>query len=244
VQSILDQLGAASEDRIAVMLYGSYARGTADQQSDVDILELVSRSPSPRETVGVNVTQYLPSHLHAMAQRGSPFVLHLKLEGRVLTDPAGVLARCLSSYRPPANYDQWWDQVRVAAGVLDSEDAADHVDGLARLGIYLLRTATYVRCIELLCPTFDVGRAVRTIGDDGLEQALALRHKARFELADVCLLRRELERLVPDVWSNEHGTVAAFAVATADRSDVAALLAGVLSDSVGIQYSALTLPPL
>jgi predicted nucleotidyltransferase len=61
VQSILDQLGTASEEPIAVMLYGSCARGTADQQSDVDILELVSRSPSPREVAGANVTQYLPS---------------------------------------------------------------------------------------------------------------------------------------------------------------------------------------
>jgi hypothetical protein len=123
---------------IAVMLYGSYARGTADAHSDVDVLQVVDQAPTPYSVAGVNVTQYLPMHLTAMAKSGSLFVLHLRLEGRILSDPYGILRRCLDAYVPPSGYTFLMRELGIAAAALDTtaSDIDRYLPALARWGSF------------------------------------------------------------------------------------------------------------
>src|SRR5215217_6665491 len=102
IERAVSQPGAT---RLATMLYGSQARLSAGNGSDIDLVELVNSEPHSYESFGVSVTQYVPAHLKAMASAGSLFVLHLKLEGLSITDPHGVLKRALGAYRQPSNYD-------------------------------------------------------------------------------------------------------------------------------------------
>lgn len=244
-----DEVGAviaqASPDRIALMLYGSYARGTADGDSDIDVLELVTKSPRSYKLGKANVTQYVPAHLHALGQQGSLFVLHLRMDGKVVLDTQFVLRNALNSYTPPVSYEHLWNQLSTAAGILDpsAQNFEDYVHGLARLGIYILRTAVYLRSIELGRPNFDVESLSAADADRGLRCALALRRRDKFTLNDVVTLRHQIELVVPNVKSNELSTVEAYAVANSDRPDLSSLFSAVLSTSGQIEYSALTLPP-
>ena len=233
-----------SPHRLALMLYGSVARGTADSGSDVDVLELVAGPALSYKSGNVSVTQYEASHLHALSRQGSLFVRHLRSEGIVLSDPFNSLRLALDAYVAPNSYDHIWKQIAVAAGILDpvATDFDMYVGGLARLGIYLLRTSVYVRSIERGQETFDLGNIKWIAEDKDLLCALGMRRREEFQRKDVEFIRKQLGRILPQISTNPYPTIEAFAVATSSRSDLAALFTVVLSDSDGVDYSALTLP--
>jgi len=245
VQAAIDEAMATnSSGRIAVMLYGSTARGSSNRESDIDVLELVEQSPCQRSVNRVNVSQYMPKHIRSMARSGSLFVLHLKLEGKILYDPTGTLRSCLDSYQTPVDYESTWRTIRVAAGALDAQasDVARYRHGLGRLGIYLLRTAVYLRCIGLGVPNFDVVEAAALVGDGKLKDVLNLRRNQEFEPHDIHAIKLELEKLVPNCWFNRYESVASYAIATANHREVGALLAAVMSDAATVEYTSLTVP--
>ena len=137
---------AVAHPYLALMMYGSQARGSADAGSDVDVLAVVNQDAGMYSVGRVSITSYTPSHLHMMAQSSSLFVLHLKREGIVLNDAHGVLARALSAYERIQDFEVSRDQIRAAASVLHVSDALfeTHGQSLGRLGVYLLRTALYL----------------------------------------------------------------------------------------------------
>ncbi|WP_446211504.1 nucleotidyltransferase domain-containing protein [Micromonospora sp. IBSANI012] len=71
-----------------VVLYGSHARGAADEQSDRDLLVVSDDSSVYSGIEAANpqacVSQYRWNEFRAMRNAGSPFLVHLKLEGRVI----------------------------------------------------------------------------------------------------------------------------------------------------------------
>jgi len=242
---VTEVLRRAPENRLALMLYGSVARGTADTGSDIDILELVSAGPAPYTVGNANVTQYEVSHLRALATQGSPFVLHLRKEGSILADQHGVLQRTLDAYITPKSYQHIWSQFEAASAALDpsAEDFDRYAPGLGRLGNYLLRTAVYIRSIERGETSFNLASMEWVSSDPSLVQALALRRNTVFSSDDIKILRRELGRLLPRLQENPYRSVEALAVASSDRRELAALFTPVLQDAEGVEYSALTLPP-
>ena len=233
-------------NRLALMLYGSVARGSAHAESDVDLLELVTEEPAAYRFGRVNVTQYLPSHLQVLASQGSLFVLHLRADGIVVSDDFGILRHSLEAYSPPSDYHHVWDQLAFAAGILDpaASNIQDHVAGLARLGIYVLRTAIYLQTVERGEPDFDSERIASLSADEELQHALAIRRRLdTVQVPDVELLYRVLRRTLPACQGNSFPSVEAYMVAHADRGDLDPLFAAVLSGSGPIGYSALSLPP-
>ena len=77
--ALVDRIRASlGTESLAYAVYGSQARGTATDRSDIDVLQLVDTRPGVHSAGPVNVTSYLPFTLREMAMRGSLFVLHLK----------------------------------------------------------------------------------------------------------------------------------------------------------------------
>lgn len=227
------------------MLYGSVARGTADCDSDIDVLELVTGPAASYEVGKANVTQYEASHLRSLAEQGSLFVLHLRNDGVVLSDPGGVLRRTLNAYSQPSGYCHVRRQLRDASALLDpaAVDFDAHTSSLARLGIYLLRTSVYLRTAEAGQPAFDLGAIEWLNGEPDLQKALALRRKKVFYRQDVEFLREQLGRSLGGVATNHFASIEALAVAQASRQDLLPLLGAVLQNNDGVDYSSLSLPP-
>ncbi|MXW09378.1 MAG: nucleotidyltransferase domain-containing protein [Gammaproteobacteria bacterium] len=86
----------------AIWLYGSHARGKVRPDSDLDVL-VVEESDSPMlgvldvgtELVNASISQYSWREIYGMAEYGSLFLHHLRLEGRPIFEDE----RCRGRFR-------------------------------------------------------------------------------------------------------------------------------------------------
>src|SRR2546429_9837329 len=78
----------------AAMVFGSVAREMSADDSDIDVLQLVSSPMASYKEGRYSVSVYPYLSLKNMALQGNLFVLHLKLEGRIISDPKGLLCDC------------------------------------------------------------------------------------------------------------------------------------------------------
>jgi predicted nucleotidyltransferase len=228
----------------SVMLYGSYARGTASFRSDIDILALVDDRPQSLTDANLAITAYRADHLRALARNGSLFVLHLIHDGVILYDTNNELTEILASYRPPTEPSRLSAEFAIAASgliVATSEERRSFGESMQSLAFYLLRTAVYSACALRGEPQFDTRLA---LGALGLEHLAALFEERR-EKYDPSRLDRVLETLptvLPGCGEPAWDGLAATAVAVADTWPLASdLLAYVLAGKP-IDYTALSLP--
>lgn len=99
-----------SSQRIALVQFGSRARGDADQLSDRDVLIVCARPNEISDYVwnlkaaGWSPTVYSWSRLRAAISRGDLFIQHLRQEGKIIVDPEHRFEDELSAYRPRFSY--------------------------------------------------------------------------------------------------------------------------------------------
>jgi Nucleotidyltransferase domain len=232
---------------LAVALYGSRARGTARAGSDVDVLQIVQGRAGSYSCGQVNISAYRPQTLIRMARRGSLFVLHLKTDAIVISDPFGVLGEAFRAYRTPSTYEPLFVELRAAAMALHSVTDTDrHWAALRHLGLYLLRTAVYAKTALAGTPEFDVDTAATMLGFPGAREALTLRYAEPNRADDLQILLDAFEDVLGPVPESHLDSVEALAVALAnDRPYASGLLAQVLiGGSGGMEYTALAPPPL
>jgi len=208
------------------MLYGSRARGDGGEHSDVDLLQVTIRESFSHHKGRYSVVAYPFDRLFSLARAGSLYVLHLKLEGRVLEDAYGDLARVLDAYAPPVSYDPLNEGLRAAASMLDVPcDWSGNRTGLFRAGVFILRTALYARCAAAGRPTFAMAEVARHVGDPRVESVSALKHRTEIGPDEIALIRGLVERYLGLEVRNPYGTLEALAVSLYRRHPLAASLA-------------------
>lgn len=95
---------------VSICIFGSSARASTDQLSDKDILVTAENPALALETVGTlrdegwSVAFFCRSRLERMAEAGSLFILHLKLEGRIVRDPEFWLEGLIDDFHPKSCY--------------------------------------------------------------------------------------------------------------------------------------------
>jgi predicted nucleotidyltransferase len=237
----MDEIQSAlSGTSLAVMLYGSRARGSSRADSDVDVLQLVLNHPRSYSKGRVNVAAYTPGHLAQLADRGSLFVRHLRDEGVILDDQDGVLARLLDRYRAPVDYLPLKRELAVTFGAVVSATLDDLSPGLIRLAIYATRTALYIKADELGRLVFDTEKVCAVCGMPGLAARLrSADPKVAYELASIGLhligipapIEMPRDLASAGIWAQDQFPMAA------------TLLEAVIAGRSEIEYTALTLPP-
>jgi hypothetical protein len=193
------------------MIFGSFARGDASEDSDIDVLVLAPRRSKPTKRGRVNVSTYDESTLREMAERGSLFVLHLRNEGRILRDDKGTLSRCLDSYRPPETYDQLRATLRQVANLLDVDEIAYAArwNEYNELALFVLRTLLYAQFAEDGAPVFSLQTIRQRVQRKGLDGAFALKASSGPRFEQFAVARSLVEDLVGSKARNAFGTIEA-----------------------------------
>ena len=181
------------DDVFAISLLGSVARGNADEASDVDILviseagvrqsRLLRRLPPPLRQESLSLLSYSTDRWMEDVARGSLFLHHLRLEGRILYDSKGLLESGLEAIaaRPPDVVGEIHMQLRR----LRLYDDLDRLNGqhlFALAHLYAIGKATAIaRCVGLGEPIF--------VKEDALKRLAAQQPHLRAAAAAVTRLR-------------------------------------------------------
>jgi predicted nucleotidyltransferase len=139
------------ESVVAIVEYGATARGDADAYSDRDICVWVEdigeyefeaiRTHIAREFSCElrSVSCYRLSTVDEMVQNGSLFLLHLRLEGRVLIDPDGIAEAALSSLAPYVHFQRDVERFRDVFN-----DVVDEYNTTGELSVFELHVLSIV----------------------------------------------------------------------------------------------------
>ncbi|MFI6958696.1 hypothetical protein ACIBJI_35175 [Nocardia sp. NPDC050408] len=231
---------------LALMLYGSQARGSADHDSDVDVLQIAYRRAGSYSDGRVSVTVYTPRHLRKMAERGSLFVLHLRAEGIELEDPNGVLRDALSAYQAPRSYDSLLAELRSAAravAIKGIEFDALHEE-LGRLGIYLIRTWLYLENVKVGITAFEVSDAAAAQTDQEVLEVLRLRRAKSLSYDDSIKIQAKVMKVF-EVESEESKDLSELVrELAAEHPHASALIQQVFEYLDTLNYADMPLPPL
>lgn len=191
---LIEELRAKTAGKFrALLLYGSWARGDADESSDLDVLAVDYVGALPERGGDVSLSLYSEQELAEAT--GTLFGHHLSRDGVILHDPGGVLAAVLAAIEPPAP-DTVLTRIRSLSPVLDmpEEDRTTYVDGLTKVARYLLRSALYAKALDAGSPCYSVREIATRCADPDLEAILSS-HEDKRPLASLAVLGDITSRL-------------------------------------------------
>jgi len=198
---------------LAMLLYGSWARGDANAESDIDVLLLDAGSNlQSRRHEHISVARYGIRDVSNLS--GTLFGYHLVRDGLVLHDTDDQLAGALASIEAPEP-GSVISRVRSLAAVLDVSEAdrGKYIEGLTKVGRYLLRTALYAQALDAGRPCFSVREIAERKHDPALVYVLsshaAVRPAASLEVfSELCgRLAAAVGQLAPNAYGSLHGLI-------------------------------------
>ena len=165
---------------VAILLFGSLARGDQSDNSDTDLLTVTLDDETRHISVGhLSLFLYPWSTLENSARNGDLFVYHLVREARPLFDPDGYLPKLKEAFRVRPDYmveiahatDLGWYLTRYG------DDLNSHL--LAKRALWCIRTILIARSAEHDEPVFAPQLLANQTQSMAARDLLARRHSPR-----------------------------------------------------------------
>ena len=209
----------------ALLLYGSHARGDAQEASDVDILQVTPTHTAPYAVGRLNVTCYTLEQLLRIARQGGLFARHLVEEALPLTDPHDVLGALKSAYVRPLDYHGVKREVCGCAPLLDvaNHEFNENANGLSSLVSYLIRTYLYATAFDQGAKSFAMGHVLDLLGQ---QRATIILSDVRSQrgISAFAAARTFFEELTVTTCQRKEGSLEAFVVNASAHNELAMIL--------------------
>ena len=208
----------------ALFLYGSHARGDAEDTSDVDVLQVTPVHTAPYTVGRFNITCYTFDQLLRLARRGGLFARHLVAEALPLADPENLLGTLRSAYVAPQTYRGVRNEVCGCAPLLDVEESQfnENVEGLSSLVSYLVRTHLYASAFDQGARSFAMGHVLDLLGQHNAGTVLSSVRQRSF--STFVAARELLEEFTGVPCHRIEGSLEAFIVNASAHNDLAMIL--------------------
>lgn len=210
----------------ALLLYGSHARGDAQEGSDIDVLQVTPTHTAPYAVGRVNVTCYTLEQLLRLAHKGGLFARHLIEEALPLADPHDVLGALKSAYVRPLDYRGVRTEVCGCAPLLDVADPQfnEDADDLSSLVSYLIRTYLYATAFDHRANSFAMGHVLDLLGQQRASSILSNVRSQR-SISAFAAARAFFEELTGTICQRKEGSLEAFVVNASAANELAMILA-------------------
>jgi hypothetical protein len=208
----------------AVFLYGSHARGDAEDTSDVDVLQITPVHTVPYAIGRFNITCYTFDQLLRLARRGGLFARHLVEEALPLADPENLLGTLKSAYVACQTYHDVRNEVCGCGPLLDVEacEFNDNAEGFNSLVSYLIRTHLYASAFDQGAQSFAMGPVLHLLGQRNAGGILSSVRQRTF--SSFVAARRLFEELTGAACHRVEGSLEAFIVNASAHNDLAMTL--------------------
>jgi hypothetical protein len=213
-------------ESLALMLFGSVARGDEGTHSDTDILQVTHQYRRTYKAGEFNVSVYTPQSLEKAASKGSLFVLHLITEGVVLEDPQAILTGCLSKYVPPQNYECLLCELRLATNLLNVTPNfyKSHWERCNKMALFILRSALFAFAATEGRPTFSIPSIAAWQEDERIYEAYQLKYRMQPDLSLYWLCSRLAQEYLHAEFSTEPDAAESIVVNAYGQSDLVVAL--------------------
>jgi hypothetical protein len=209
---------------VAIFLYGSYARGDADDASDVDILQVRSEHSAPYAVGSLNVTCYTFHQLLRLARTGGLFARHLVEEALPLFDPEDLLGKLKAAYVSPQTYDGVRKETCGCAPLLDVDESEfnENAKGLSSLVSYLVRTYLYASAFDQGARSFAMQHVLELLGQR--EAMVILSNARQHDYSAFVSARKLFEKVTGATCHRAEGSLEAFIVNESAHNELAMIL--------------------
>ena len=155
---------------VSLVLFGSRARGDFGHDSDVDLLVINNSAHMRSKTLNkINVVYYPYDFLCSKSKSGDLFVLHLKLEAKVIFDPLMLFNNLCDKFKYKENYD---DDIASASmiGKMLVQHTQEFVSNkqLNKRIAWCVRTILIARSAEIRKPVFSANALCKFAASDDI----------------------------------------------------------------------------
>lgn len=195
-------------------LFGSYSRGDFQENSDIDILQVVKNHRPSYSKDEINFSVYTSSYLTKMAQKGNLFILHLINDGKTITDKLNLFEKLKSIFKPLENYSSYRDELTIASKLLDvkKSDYKMQWKKLNSISTYFLRSYLYSKAYDNNKIIFSINELATYFDDLRISNALYLKNYKAPSYEKYLLNKKLLEYYTGSTIFNEFGSTEALVV--------------------------------